>query len=159
MSTLVTLYQFSGDERVLDKSGLLTQLAVDVALVPSAKFDLLNPTFTLKITGNNNTQNWRGNANYLYISEWGRYYFIDNLAVAPGDNILIASCREDVLYSFKDQIVNFEGFAVRSQSVGMNYITDNKIPVDPNRVSVYNMDFGSPFSTNLNGAQYVLTVN
>ena len=151
MSTLVTLYQFSGDERVLDKSGLLTQLAVDVALVPSAKFDLLNPTFT--------TQNWRGNANYLYISEWGRYYFIDNLAVAPGDNILIASCREDVLYSFRNQIENFEGFAVRSQSVGMNYITDNKIPVDPNRVSVANINFGSAFATTLTGAQYVLTVN
>lgn len=159
MSTLVTLYQFSGDERVLDKSGLLTQLAVNVALVPSAKFDLLNPTFTLKITGDNNTQNWRGSANYLYISEWNRYYFIDNLAVAPGDNILIASCREDVLYSFKDQIKNFEGFAVRSQSAGMNYITDNKIPIDPNRVSVDNMDFNDAFLTNFTGAQYILTVN
>ena len=159
MATLVTLYQFSGDERVLDKSGLLTQLAVDVALVPSSSYDRLNPTFTLKITGNNNTQNWRGNANYLYISEWGRYYFIDNIAAAPGDNILTVSCREDVLYSFMNEIKSFEGFAVRSQSVGMNYSTDSKIPVDPNRVSVANINFGSAFATTLTGAQYVLTVN
>lgn len=159
MATYVTLYQFSGDERVLDKSGLLTQLTSDVVLVPGSNFDLLNPTFTLKFTRNDNTQNWRASANYLYISEWDRYYFIDNLSAAPGNNILIASCREDVLYSFRHQIVNFEGFAVRSQSVGMNYITDSKIPVDPNRVSVENINFGSAFATNLNGAQYVLTVN
>lgn len=159
MATYVTLYQFSGDERVLDKTGLLTQLVTNVVLVPGSKFDLLNPTFTLKFTGDNNTQNWRANANYLYISEWDRYYFIDNIAAAPGNNMFIASCREDVLYSFKDQIANFEGFAVRSQSVGMNYITDNKIPVDPNRVSVANINFGSAFATTLTGAQYVLTVN
>lgn len=159
MATNVTLYQFSGDERVLDKSGLLTQLAVDVALVPGAAFDLLNPTFTLKFTGNDATQNWREDANYLYISEWDRYYFIDNIAAAPGNNIFHVSCREDVLYSFKDQIVDFEGFAVRSQSAGMNYIPDNKIPVDPNRVSVDNMYFDDAFLTNFTGAQYILTVN
>lgn len=159
MATNVTLYQFSGDERVLDKSGLLTQLVTGVVLKPGSKFDLLNPTFTLKFTGNDATQNWRASANYLYISEWDRYYFIDNIAAAPGNNIFVVSCREDVLHSFKHQIVNFEGFAVRSQSVGMNYITDNKIPVDPNRVSVSNINFGSAFATTLTGAQYVLTVN
>lgn len=159
MATTVTLYEFSGDERVLDKSGLLTQLVTGVTIVPGSKFDLLNPTFTLKFTGVDSTQNWRAHANYLYISEWDRYYFIDNIAAAPGNNIFVVSCREDVLYSFRDQIKNFEGFAVRSQSVGMNYITDSKIPVDPNRVSVSNINFGSAFATTLTGAQYVLTVN
>lgn len=158
MSTSITMYRFSGDERILDKGPYLTQLGT-ATLVPSGPLDLLNPVFTMKITSNGAGQHWNNNCNYLWIQQLGGYYFIDNIAVEPGSNILKVSCHEDVLYTYKDQIVNFEGLAIRSEGEGINYVTDKQVPIDPNRVSVDNIYFSSAFSANLTGAQYVLTVN
>lgn len=158
MSTNITLYKFSGDERILNKGPFLTQLGT-ATLVPSGPLDLLNPVFTMKLTSSSVGQNWSNECNYIKIHMFDGYYFVDNIAIEPGSNMVKVSCHEDVLYTFKDQIVNFEGLAIRSEGAGMTYVTDKQVPIDPNRVSVDNIYFSSAFSANLTGSQYVLTVN
>ncbi len=158
MATNITLYRFSGDERILDKGNFLTQLGT-ATLVPSGPLDLLNPTFTMKITNTGLNQNWNFNCNYLYIAKFDAFYFVDNFAIEPGSNVVQVSCHEDVLYTYIDEIRGFEGLAVRSEGAGMTYVTDKQVPIDPNRVAVDNIYFSSAFTADLSGAQYVLTVN
>lgn len=50
--------------------------------------------------------------NYLYIGEWERYYFIDDI-VFDRNNYTMITCTEDVLMSFKDNIMNFDAHIYR----------------------------------------------
>ena len=51
--------------------------------------------------------------NYIYVSAWGRYYFIDDIKMDVGGKCVI-SATEDVLMSFKSQILNINATIVRA---------------------------------------------
>lgn len=42
-------------------------------------------------------------SNYLYVPEFGRYYFITNITVVRTD-IYLLNCRCDVLYTYREEI-------------------------------------------------------
>lgn len=69
----------------------------DVVVVLKDDCSKLNPT--LKLTG------VPINANYFYISEWGRYYFVDN-AIYLNNDIIQFNLEVDTLASFKTDIGN-----------------------------------------------------
>lgn len=63
---------------------------------------------------------------YAYISDFGRYYFITNMEVLPGQEIRL-SLHVDVLMTYKDQIKACKARITRSQSNFDKYIPDNMI--------------------------------
>lgn len=76
---------------------------------------LLHPTF--KLSGANPIGN-----NYAYVSEWGRYYFIDD--ISSHQNFWYISCRCDLLATFKTPILSGSHYVLRSASAHDEYILD-----------------------------------
>lgn len=71
--------------------------------------------------------------NYMYISDWGRYYFVEPPVVIPGGEILISG-NVDVLTSFDAAIRSCPATVIRSESIGApTMIPDSKLPINPNK--------------------------
>lgn len=63
---------------------------------------------------------------YAYIADFGRYYFITNIEVLPGQEVRLA-LHVDVLMTYKDQIKTCNARVTRSQSNYDPMISDNLI--------------------------------
>lgn len=71
--------------------------------------------------------------NYMYIADFGRYYFVEPPVVIPGGEILISG-NVDVLTSFDAAIRSCPATVIRSESIGApTMIPDNKLPINPNK--------------------------
>lgn len=95
-----------------------TQIAAassfDVTLLEETS--LFSPTFKLSIAANP-----IGN-NYVYVPDWGRYYFIDD--ITSHQNFWFISCRCDVMATFKAPILSGSHYVIRSASARDEYILD-----------------------------------
>lgn len=91
----LTLYKNSSDNEVVDKSLEAIESGVEFLLLDGC--DEFSPVLTLR-----NRQTAR-EANYLYINEWGKYYYINDRNY-DNNGVLTISAREDVLMTFKDEI-------------------------------------------------------
>ena len=107
------LYNFTGDEREINKSiGSFTSLSG--TLRDKASID--SPVIL--------TQTNPSKYNYIYIPLFGRYYYIRNITQYR-KNIWILTLEEDVLYTYKDSILDLEGIV--SQLNESSYINDSGI--------------------------------
>lgn len=110
----ITLYKISDDPRALYKhptgAKTLTAQIKDAASV-------MSPTFYIKYDADLLSDH------YNYLQAWSRWYYIDDLTVDIGGSIYI-KCREDVLYTYADQIVRCHIIAERSDSTYNAYISD-----------------------------------
>lgn len=92
--------------------------------------------------------------NYLYVSDWGRYYFITDMVAAPGGRLYV-HCKEDVLMSNKTEILKLHAYSVRSDRKA-NYMVDSKMPsLVQNGSTIINFS-NSPFTPG--NESYLLTV-
>lgn len=121
----VTLYQTSDDRRVVTKT--LTAIASNVTIVPKEQLDILTPRIRLA---------WNTNylaANYMYISDLGRYYFISDMLLNTGHNIDIIG-NVDVLMTYDAEIRTLQATIIRSESIGApTMYPDEKLPIVPGR--------------------------
>lgn len=62
-------------------------------------------------------------ANYMYIPDFNRYYFIDNIELMTGNNVYISG-SVDVLMSYMADILNLKGTVKRAESLKNGYIPD-----------------------------------
>ena len=141
------LYQLSGDNRILDKTSYLTLLfefngqlteassiinpkillsddeTFDVVGIESGnEFDVLADDSDVVIS----SYNAISKANYAYIPEFERYYFINDIvSVANGLWMISMSC--DVLYSFKDEILDLRPFVTRNEYSFDSFVKDDLI--------------------------------
>lgn len=67
-------------------------------------------------------------ANYCYISDFGRYYFIAD-KTCDANGLWSISCKVDVLESFKNDIYHLKGIVQRQKDNYDMYLRDDKIPV------------------------------
>lgn len=98
-------------------------------------------------------------ANYLYLSDFSRYYFVKNITLEH--QRLIFECHVDVLMSAKDEILNKTCFIKRQEKVfaqkldnKKGVIYDSEYPVRADYVT-YSKNIGNVG----NGVAYYLTVN
>ena len=92
-------------------------------------------------------------ANYMYISEFGRYYFCKG-RVGPGNTITF-ECISDPLMSFKDEILSSPAVIARNPWHFDLYVPDPKLPVEA-RSAIATIKFTqNPFSGTDNC--YILT--
>lgn len=147
----VTLYKTSDDRRVVTKT--LTSIASNVTIIPKEQLDILTPRIRLA---------WNSAylaANYMYISDLGRYYFISDMLLNTGHNIDIIG-NVDVLMSYAAQIRALDATIIRSESVGApTMYPDDKLPIIPNKKSVTSVIMPNSLHLNpVNSANYILTV-
>lgn len=141
------------DPRVISKNKLTEYGAVNVSK-PTNIVSVISPVFEI---------DYRPeflNCNYCYCDILHRFYYIRDITIVAGKKMRI-SCEVDVLTTYKDTILNCTGFAVRSESAGINYVPDDKLPLHPSKV-YYDQPIyfpNNPFNTSLSGYNFVVCIN
>lgn len=149
---LIDLLYTTDDPRVVSKT--TTNVSTGVDMTPKGNFDLCTPLVVLAY----NTA-YLG-ANYAYIPELARYYYINDMVLSPGSQIVL-QLAVDVLKTWDAQIRACEGVVVRSESIGSNYLPDDKYPIDPREIWLQSIPLsGHNFTAPLDGdRRYLIAVN
>lgn len=151
MNMTVTLYNYQGDKRVVDKN---PNKIADVSCKPNQNVSRMNPVITI---GYNSAY---VNCNYVYIDTFNRYYYVNDVSVDIGKAITL-SCSIDVLKSYATYIKNSNATVVRSEkedSIVKTSVPDDKYPLSPNEYNVTVLTFTSdPMAQTANS--YVIGVN
>lgn len=117
MSVTVTLYSFTKRENSTKQP---VGSGTDYSCVMLDDTSLMNPTFKLSIASNPIGKN------YAYVSDFNRYYFINDISTYQG--FWYISCECDVLASFKSEISAGQHYVLRSSHSYDGSITDNMYP-------------------------------
>lgn len=119
----VTLYTTADDKRKVGKT--LTQLS-SVGATATDPCDVLHPRLLLSGGAGVNAIN----ANYCYISTFGRYYFISGYTTDSAGRITI-TCDVDVLHTYASAIKGTTQLVTRSESVNGGKPTEIDDPLYP----------------------------
>lgn len=95
--------------------------AVQAQIELKAPTTILNPQ--IKVAGIPAAYVW----NYVYISEFSRYYWIINWEYADG--LFIGECKVDVLGSYRAAIRASSQYVLRSASASNGYVVDTMYPI------------------------------
>ena len=105
----LTFYKQAATPNRVDKSDYLTVVGTVSNVVLKDDTNLMSPTFILK------TSEKVYNSNYVYCSFTHRYYYINNIDALSGGRLAI-HCSIDVLYTYKDEILNSSAWIERSDT-------------------------------------------
>ena len=145
MSYAVNLYVNSSDTNRLSKN-ISFKASADCDF--KAPIDVENPTIYI------NAGAEYDDVNYLYIPEFGRYYYAK--CIGGTSNTLTFECTSDPLMSFKSGILNSPAVIARNPWRYDKYIQDNRLPVE---ARTYRETRKFPVTTPFNGSDncYILT--
>lgn len=147
----ITFYKTNSDPKCLTKD-ISGYIGTGHALAPTEQVGCLNPVIVIDYNS------LLLPANYCYIDTFGRYYWC-NVAVTTAQRMIV-SCKVDYLMSWASYIKACPATIVRAELDGPTYVTDNKLPIDPNRVELNAYDFsGDPLRPNTSGFKYLLITN
>lgn len=88
--------------------------------------------------------------NYLYVVDWGRYYFVTD-RVSLHENLYEIHCKIDSLASFKTPILSYEAFIERSASHYSREFNDNSIT--PEQACDYTSDASTQILSKDSGSE------
>lgn len=128
---VLTFYKNTSTPDTLDKE--ITAIGTSTPIAPTSTVEKLNPVLVIDYDESLLP------ANYCYIDLFDRYYYC-TMAVDIASR-LIVSCKCDPLMSAKDSIKNCPACILRNENIGINYVIDKKLPVDPNRFSIHGLPF------------------
>lgn len=136
----IAFYSASAPNNAIDK--LTTAELVDSYSGP-ATIDVsdLNPTLILERGGGSATNL----ANYAYILDFGRAYFIEEQIQLTSKNMFAYKLRLDPLQSFSASILDLNVVVERQTENYDMYLPDNQIPVDCRKAISYRKFGSSPF--------------
>ena len=114
----VVLYVNKSDKRKLEKE-LIEVANIDCKIKDDCS--ILNPTLIIKIDS--------VDYNYVYIPEFNRYYYIDDI-VTLNSRLKEISCSVDVRQSYREQLRDTSAIIARNERYYNQYIPDNMIGAD-----------------------------
>lgn len=142
----ITLYNTTDDSRVVNKT--LTTIK-SISAKPVDPTTILTPRVIIDYDSTVIA------ANYAYISDFGRYYYITDISIATGNRMTI-SMTVDVLKTYAAEIAECEVVVSRSEAAGSpTAIPDTSLPIDPNKKEM--LTAKSEFTTNA-GNVYLVRV-
>lgn len=150
MAYNVVLYQFAKKKNSTAIPGAsVTTLSMSCRLMDDS--GMLNPTFIFDFAHilNQTPQTY----NYAYISEWNRYYFIEDWSYKLG--LWHCSMSVDVLASWKTRIGQLSTYVLRSASVYDGYLPDSMYPVRVGSTYAVEQNNLNPFATAYNDGWFV----
>ena len=138
----ITLYSNSSDNNVVTKN--ISQVA---SLTGSLRNEsgIMSPSILIQGT--------YPSANYCYISDWGRYYFIEEI-ISVRNNISEIRCRIDTLMTYAQQIRSLTAIIKKQENDYNLYINDGSFMTYAND-KVFTKGFPGSFSDD----SYVLLVS
>lgn len=144
----INLYSTSDDPRTANKQ--LSTIASNIPCKPAEPCSLIAPQILLDYSSTYLA------ANYVYLSDFDCFYFAVPTLETGREMRLV--CKLDPLMSFT--LDDVEIMCIRSESAGVNFVPDDKLPIDPSRCFVEGILFPSqPLSGGSMGLDYLLTVN
>lgn len=135
MSISLTLYRNDSDTNVVNKS-ITSLLAVTGTL--KERTSILNPSILVQGT-------LPTTCNYFYISEFGRYYYIDDVVSVTNDTFQITG-HVDVLQTYATEIRASTGIIARQENAWNLYVDDGAFKVYQNpkfRIDLFPSGFSS----------------
>lgn len=111
------LYTIADDPRVVSKT--VGTAVASFADVPRASVTVMGGTVTVESATS------LAGCNYAYISDFNRYYFIDQIT-AVREGLWSISLRVDVLMSFASDITALTGTINRNEDLADAYLADGK---------------------------------
>ena len=126
----IVLYKNQSQENVLNKTLIQIQTVHGVI---RGEDDILNPKIEIEYT--------RG-ANYLFVPDFNRYYFIQNV-IQFRKNMCKINCSVDVLMSYKNLILNSSGDVTQDVN---QYSKESRYNVSE-KTNLQTVEFTSPFDT------------
>ena len=120
---------------------------------PYENVSMLNPVFVLAY----NAAYLR--ANYIYVSDFAKWYYITDLSVDTAGRIFLR-CSIDVRQSFGTSFINCPALITRAESIGKPTLyPDSQLPIHPSKNNVTSIvlrETGNSFSGDGNYC-YLLT--
>ena len=142
----ITLYFNTSEPNRINKT--LTEISsVDGTL--RTQSSVINPV--VRIASELNLSN----ANYMYIDEFHRYYFINDI-VSVRTGIWEISAHVDVLSTYKTAVLNLPCVIGRNEYEYNLFLDDDRFLVNANRL-VQTVEFPNKFPTS--GSNYIITIS
>ena len=142
----VTLYKFA-KRRNSTKQPANTDAHKDLSALMKSPSSVITPVITVKDSPIG--------YNYVYISDFSRYYFINDISYSLGEWTLYLTC--DALASFKTTLGGLSAYVLRSASNKNGYIKDHDYPLTGSHTK-YTQSW-APFSISSNGYYYLTLVS
>lgn len=114
MSHSLSLGVTTSDPYVLNKN---YSFSTSVTVNLKEDSSVLNPIFVLDYNANYSQYN------YAYFPDWGRYYYLRNMIMKPGQKCELV-CEVDPLMSFRNQISGLTVNVVRQENLVEPYLPD-----------------------------------
>ena len=116
----MTITFYNNESDAIEVSKKITSVSsIDKAKIIN-ETDILNPSI---IVSRNFYDNIILQANYLYIDNLHRYYYINNISFA--DSMIVIDCTVDVLMSYKNGIRNITCTVTRNENLKNGYLNDD----------------------------------
>ena len=109
----ISLFQYKGTPRAINKNGRFTGFKTENNVQLKEPSSITDPRLILVYNKSYLA------CNYLYIKDFDRYYFINNINVLPGGRLEITA-HVDVLYTYSPQILNSGAFVERKSNTGVD---------------------------------------
>ena len=123
MNILVDLLWSGSDTRVVNKDVKDVKKGIECMLMDDTS--ILTPSIILNDF--DLVADWR-DVNYLYIKNFGRYYYVTNITFQT-DGFCKLDLDVDVLMTYKDLIKGSTQLVTRSEKSRNRYIVDNQMPI------------------------------
>ena len=118
-----TLFFNKSEKNKVDKD---IELLANYDIIFKNPVDILNPTIDIKT---DDIENIVKNANYMYVDQLGRYYFITDMEIIRNGLVRISG-RVDVLMTYSDKIREQRGIIARNEKIFNLYGEDNEFRFD-----------------------------
>lgn len=139
---VVNVYHFTGNNNSMSKS--LQQLNLtEIPVTATQELSLLGGEIILDY---NAAIDW-DSVNYLYLSQFARYYFVKNVVLSMGKQVIL-STQTDPLYTFAESIKQAPATCLRTEKYKKpTYFPDSRLPIIPNQNEAHSTVFDqAPFN-------------
>lgn len=113
----IDLYTITDDPRVVDKT--VGTATLSTSGVPRGAITVTGGEVTIE------TSTDLSGINYAYISDFGRYYYVDDITILRND-VYILRLRVDVLMTYSAEIKTLVGTIDRNEGLADAYLQDGK---------------------------------
>lgn len=144
---ILSFYNNSQDPRVIDKTPVL--ISENIPFQLTDRVSITDPVLLVDYSAGYMS------ANYVFIPEFGRYYYITDKSILNGNQLQL-TLHVDVLTSHKSSILNTQVIAKRSSSKVNAYMPDNLCPPKGTIQTYYRRAAATPFGYGSNN--YVLVI-
>lgn len=157
MSVTVKLYSNSAPKEMIDKTGNLTEIET-LSCVFKEPCSVLTPVLQIRPTQTSTDAKLLKECNYVYIQEFGRYYYVTEPATLI-NNLIELQLSVDPLFSWKTALLNQDVIVSRNEKEFSLYLDDAALKVynNPN-ICIYHFKDSQGNNTGFTAQEFILAL-